>query len=686
MSWSVDFLPVLPLWLIALLGAAGLALIAIAAQRRLAAAWLRAIAVAALTLALANPVVVREERRNLPTTVALVVDRSASQSFEDRTAEADRAADAVADEIGAIDGVDLRVVEAEQGAASDGTELFAAANDALADVAPGQVGAVIMVTDGQVHDVPANAGALGGAPLHALVTGREGEIDRRIEIESAPRYGVVGERQTITYRVADEGVPAGTPVEVEIRRDGEPVAVESAVAGESEDYNFIVPHGGEIVFEFAATALEGELTEINNGAVVTLEGVRENLRVLLVSGEPHAGERVWRDLLKSDTSVDLIHFTILRPPDKIDFTPPEEMALIAFPTRELFSEKLDEFDLVIFDRYQEQGTLPSIYFDNIVRYVRNGGAFLMAAGPDNAGFLSVYSTSLATILPATPTGETTETPFRPLVSEAGFRHPVTRDLEGAEADPPAWSRWFRIVDAADPTGDVVMNGPDGRPLLVLGHEQEGRVAMLLSDQAWLWARDYEGGGPYLDLLRRVAHWLMREPDLDEEALRATAEDGTLTIERQTMGDEVGPVLVRSPLGEERQVTLEPVSNGLWRAEVDAGEVGLWRLEQGDRVAVVHVGPPNPREYVDPTSTAEVLRPLVEDTGGHIGRAGAGDPIPSVVPVTSGDRYGAGGRIGIRMTEASLLTGVDRTPLLAGLLGLAILAGLLAATWFREGRR
>ncbi len=130
--------------------------------------------------------------------------------------------------------------------------------------------------------------------------------------------------------------------------------------------------------------------------------MRDKLRVLLVSGEPHAGERTWRNLLKSDASVDLVHFTILRPPEKQDGTPINELSLIAFPTRELFQQKIGEFQLIIFDRYARQGVLPIIYFDNITRYVRDGGAVLVAAGPDYASQTSLWRTPLDAILPAEP--------------------------------------------------------------------------------------------------------------------------------------------------------------------------------------------------------------------------------------------------------------------------------------------
>ncbi len=688
MNLSVAFSPLLPAWLAIALAAVGALLLAFGFARRVRGTWVRALALIALVLALFNPILLREERDPLSTVVAVVVDKSASQSLDGRTERTEAARAALAERFAGLDGIELRTIEAGTAPRTDGTELFSALRAGLADVPPDRIGGAILLTDGQVHDVPDTAAELGGAPLHALLTGREDEIDRRVAVEEAPRFGIVGEDQQITYRVLDEGVPSPGPVRVTVSLDGVALSVETVQAGDPATFTFELPHGGENIVELAAEPLAGELTGVNNSAVVQITGIRENLRVLLVSGEPHAGERTWRNLLKSDASVDLVHFTILRPPEKQDNTPINQLSLIAFPTRELFSTKINEFDLIIFDRYQHRGVLPVIYFDNIARYVRDGGAVLIAAGPDDAGRQSIYETALADILPAAPTGAITEEPYFAEVTEQGHRHPVTRDLEGAEFEPPHWSRWFRLIDAAEPNGDVIMQGPDEKPLLVLGHEGEGRVALLLSDQAWLWARGYEGGGPHVDLLRRLAHWLMKEPDLEEEALRARAEGPDLVVERQTMADTIEPVTVRAPSGAARTLALTEVEPGLWRAIIPADEIGLWRAEQGDKVAVAHVGPPNPREFVDARSTPEKLAPLVEATAGHSaflddGRGGL--DIPRIVPIRSGDNFSGNDWMGVRVTEASVLLGIDRLPLFAGFLGLALLLGAVAATWFREGR-
>ena len=689
MTFGISFSPLVPdyvLW-VALAAAIIVALLMFAARSR--GAWLRALALALILAALANPSLTREDREPLSSVAVLLVDKSASQNFGDRAAQTEAARAELTDRLQHIPGLELRTIEAANGDTdTEGTQLFSALSSALADVPSERIAGAILLTDGRVHDVPANASALGfTAPVHALVTGHPSERDRRVVLLSAPRFGIVGQEQKISFRVEDIGVPSGT-VEIKINKDGEFFERRVARSGETVEIEVPIEHAGQNIVEIEAAPLAGELTPLNNRAVVPIDGVRDKLRVLLVSGEPHVGERTWRNLLKSDANVDLVHFTILRPPEKQDGTPINELSLIAFPTRELFQQKINEFQLIIFDRYARQGVLPLIYFDNITRYVRDGGAVLIAAGPDYASPTSLWRTPLEPILPAEPNGQVTEAAFRPELSALGRRHPVTRGLEGANANPPHWSHWFRLVDTTSVNGMTVMQGPDEKPALVLSRYGEGRVALLLSDQIWLWARGYEGGGPHIDLLRRLSHWLMKQPDLEEEALRLTARGRDLVVQRQTMGETVGPVTLTAPSGATQEVTLDASEPGVWRKSVPVREHGVWRASDGKLTALVNVGPANPREFADVTSTTEVLAPLAEATGGvarRLADAGAALDMPRVVAVRSSDRFAGDGWIGLKMREASVVRGVGVLPMFAGLLGVILLIGSLAATWAREGR-
>src|SRR5438093_366094 len=688
MQYGIAFTPLVPtivLW-IALAAIVAISVLLLLGRSRGAA--VRVAALALILLALANPSFTREDREPLSSVAAVVIDKSPSQNFGTRNQETAKAQEALVDTLKKIKGLEVRVVEAGQAdGETDGTKLFGALSSALSDVPVDRVAGAFLITDGRVHDIPANAAALGfQAPVHALVTGAKDERDRRIAISAAPRFGIVGQPQTITYRLDDQGV-SSQRARIVVRRDGEVISERTLVSGQTSNVEVDIKHAGSNIVEIEASPLDNELTLVNNRAVVAIEGVRDKLRVLLVSGEPHSGERTWRNLLKSDASIDLVHFTILRPPEKQDGTPINELSLIAFPTRELFQQKINEFQLIIFDRYARQGVLPIIYFDNIARYVRQGGAVLVAAGPDYASATSIWRTPLDVILPAEPNGRTSDGAFHPQLTDLGKRHPVTRGLEGADEDPPHWSRWFRVVDSRASKGTTVMHGPDNKPLLVLSREGDGRVALLLSDHIWLWARGFEGGGPHIDLLRRLSHWLMKQPDLEEEALRLLVRGRDLTVQRQTMSDTVGDVTLTTPSGKTRTLTLSPAEPGVWRSTVEANELGLWRASDGTLTALANVGPANPREFTEVTSTTDVLTPLANATGGGVVRveATSGVHLPRIVGVRSSDTYHGDDWLGLRTREATVVRGIGVLPVFAGLIGLLLLVGALATTWMREGR-
>ena len=678
MQYGIAFTPLVPslvLWL-ALAAIAVIAGLLLLGRSRGAA--IRVTALALILLALANPSFTREDREPLSSVAAVVIDKSPSQNFGNRTRETEKAKEALVDSLKKIKGLEVRVVEAGQAdGETDGTKLFGALSSALSDVPVDRVAGAFLITDGRVHDIPPNAAALGfQAPVHALITGRKDERDRRIAISAAPRFGIVGQPQTITYRLDDQGV-SGERAKVVVRRDGEVINERTVLSGQTVNVDVDIKHAGPNIVEIEASPLENELTPVNNRAVVAIDGVRDKLRVLLVSGEPHSGERTWRNLLKSDASVDLVHFTILRPPEKQDGTPINELSLIAFPTRELFQQKINEFQLIIFDRYARQGVLPIAYFDNIARYVRAGGAVLVSAGPDYASTTSIWRTPLDSVLPAEPVG-VTEKPYYAHLTDAGKRHPVTRGLEGSAFEPPHWSRFFRTVDTRNATTPPLMTGADGKPLLLLSRYGEGRVALLLSDHIWLWARGYEGGGPHLDLLRRMSHWLMKQPDLDEEALRLQVQGHDLVVLRQTMADSVAPVTVTSPTGATRQLTLSESDPGTWRSTLPANELGLWQATDGTLKALINVGPTNPKEFSEVTSTTDTLKPLAQATGGDARRVvdGSSIELPRIVPVRASSIFRGDGWMGVRMRDASVVKGVGVLPLFAGLIGLLLLLGAL----------
>ena len=672
--------PLVPLALLIVVAAIALLGILVAVVRGLNGWALRGLAALVVLGALAGPSYQQEERAPLSDIVLMVEDQSASQRLGDRAAQTATAADALAAEITARPNTELRRITVPDGAGDAGTEMMRALTDALAEEPRGRVAGIIALSDGRVHDADLPLDL--PAPMHLLMSGLEQDWDRRLTVRNAPAFAIIDEPVTLTLRIDDLGAaPEGAELaDLSISVDGADPQTFRVPIGEDLELPVTLPHGGRNVIRFSLPMAEGELTDRNNSALIQMNGVRDRLRVLLVSGEPHPGGRTWRNLLKSDSSVDLVHFTILRPPEKQDGVPVDELSLIAFPTRELFMEKIQDFDLIIFDRYKRRGILPALYLDNVANYVREGGAVLVAAGPDFASADSLYRSPLGQVLPATPTARVVEEPYLPRVTELGQRHPVTTGLPtGGD-----WGRWLRQIDVGDPRGNVVMQGVDDRPLLVLDRVGEGRVSLIASDHAWLWSRGYEGGGPQLELLRRLAHWMMKEPELEEETLTAIAEGQTVRITRRTLGETVPPVTITDPEGNQVTLDLEEQAPGQFGTVYEGAEIGLYRLSNGDQEAVIGLGPAAPREFVETIADASVLMPHIDAFRGGVMRLE--DGLPRLRNVRAGRPAAGRGWIGLTPRDAYETLDVRQTAILPPWLVLVLSALFITAAWLREGRR
>ncbi|QQA43468.1 hypothetical protein [Pelagovum pacificum] len=686
MTGSVILDPLVPeilLWIAA--GVAALFVI-YAAVRRMPGWWLRGLAAIALLAGIANPSLQREDRDALTDIIVAVVDESASQRISDRPDQTEAALARLQAEVDAQDNTELHVTRLGDAEGDGGTLLMTAVAEALAEEPTARVAGIVTITDGRLHDIERAPETL-PAPLHTILTGHEDDWDRRLIVKNAPSFAIIGEPVELTLRIEDQGAAPGVAsVPLTIAIDGGAPMEFDVPVNQDLPLPITLDHGGTNVLQFETPTAEGELTDRNNAAVLQMNGVRDRLRVLLVSGEPHPGERTWRNLLKSDSSVDLVHFTILRPPDKQDGVPVDELSLIAFPTRELFLEKIDEFDLIIFDRYRRRGILPGLYLDNIRDYVENGGALLVSSGSEYASADSLFRSSLESVIPGAPTARVYEQGFTPELSDLGQRHPVTEGLEMATGeDAPGWGRWFRQIEVEAPEGSqVLMEGIDELPLLVLNRVGEGRVALMASDQIWLWNRGYEGGGPQLELLRRLAHWMMKEPELEEEALWVEPTGLTMRVIRRTLSEEVNDVTVTHPDGTETVLGLEEVSPGRFATTWEAPEIGLYRLSDGEEETVIALGPSAPREFEQTIASGDALAPLVEGTRG--GTFVADDGAIDLREVRPGRPASGRGWMGFIPRGAYLTADITVTPVLPAWLFLLVAGSLVVGAWLREGRR
>jgi hypothetical protein len=689
---SIDLAPILPHWLLAALAVIAVLALVPAIWRRARGAWWRAVAFLLILGAIANPRLVQQTREMRPDIALLAVDNSASTTVAGRDAAIAAARAQIEARAGRLPDLELRTVTAEEGG-SQGTRLFAAIERGLSDIPRARLAGIIALSDGQVHDVPQNFAA--DAPLHLLLPGRAGEVDRRLRIIEAPGFGIVGRSVELRVAVEDLGIAANAangPVRLSIRRDGGAPLSQSVMPGREHRITLPIERGGPSVIEITAEERPGEVSTLNNSAIVTVNGVRDRLRVLLVSGEPHAGERTWRRLLKADPNVDLVHFTILRPPEKDDLTPLNELALIAFPVRELFQQKLREFDLIVFDRFSNRGILPPQYLRNIAEHVRQGGALLMSVGPEFTGASSLANTPLGAVLPARPlpgNQALLESAFRAQVSETGLRHPVTEGLTGANGNAAAqasWGRWYRMLRAEPRSGANVMNGPDGNPLLLLDRVGEGRVALLLSDQIWLWSRGHDGGGPQAELLRRIAHWLMREPELEEEDLTASIAQGRLTVTRRSIADAPPPqITITAPDGTATRQSPERREGGRAVVELPATQAGVWSATDGTRTAFAAAEAANPPEIADLRADAGRMQAVVQASGGAARWIADGSGLPDIRRVSMGRDAAGSGWIGLVRREDHTVTGISALPLLPPWLALLLVLGVAVVAWRREGR-
>ncbi|CAA7619459.1 conserved membrane hypothetical protein [Magnetospirillum sp. LM-5] len=680
MNASLHFAPLLDWSDLAMLALAFLAAAAFALARRARGAWWRLALFAVLTAALAGPRLTVAERQSLPDIALVLVDDSPSNRIDGRAERSESALAAVRERLARLPNLEVRV---ERVAGTDqGTRLFEAADRALADIGRRRLAGIVAITDGRIHDAsppPRPDAPRLDAPLHVLLTGTATERDRRLTIVRQPGFALVGKSAPITLRIDDPGQSA--PVRLTVAIDGTPLIDAPQPVNRDLHVDIPIRHGGANLVELTAQPAAGELSDANNRQLVSVSGVRDRLKVLLVSGEPHAGERAWRNLLKADPSVDLVHFTILRPPEKDDLTPIRELSLITFPVRELFEEKLPDFDLVVFDRYRGRGILTGGYYQALADYVRKGGALLVSVGPEFAEPGALSESSLGAVLPAAPTGQVIEKSFRPRLAEIGRRHPVSGPLAATEA---GWGPWVRQIAVGPSAGQTVLTGTDGRPLLVLNRVGDGRVGLLLSDTAWLWARGHEGGGPHDELLRRLAHWLMQEPELEEEALAAEIRAGRLEVTRRTLADQAGPITVTRPDGSSADHPLTAGTDGAFHASLAADQPGLWRVSDGPFRTVAAHGGANPLEMGELTATTAILAPIAAASRGSITQL-AKDGIPDIRRVTGGGATAGNGWIGVVARDEFVVTGARDVPLFTPLLLLILSLATILAAWWREGR-
>ncbi|MEM6994430.1 MAG: hypothetical protein AAF721_28200 [Myxococcota bacterium] len=401
---------------------------------------------------------------------------------------------------------------------------------------------VVVISDGLVAaddaadgHVQAVAESL-GVPITTVATGAPAIVDASVADVRAGEFAFVENVAEFEATIVAHGL-AGAATSVELRRDGEVVAskrIRLPADGVPRSVQFEVAPDriGQFVYELAVPALPAEATTANNRRAFVVKVLRDKVRVLHVAGRPDWDVRALRTLLRRDPNVELLSYYILRGMDDIsreDTTAP--LSLIPFPTEELFEEQLGSFDLVVLHNFDAIRHQVGQYVDNMAQYVLEGGALVLIGGDLGLADGGYATPAMAAVMPVNTRDRVglTEQRFRPGLTDAGRRHPISAWLSAAEGTSwdalPELSDFNRLSMTSRPAtigASALLVHPDERdgsgeprPILAVAEPGRGRSMVLATGSTWRlgFAPDLpliDGARPYDLLWLGAVRWLLRD--------------------------------------------------------------------------------------------------------------------------------------------------------------------------------
>ncbi len=523
-----------------------------------------------------------------------------------------------------------------------------------------QAAGVLVLSDGAHHGPDTALGQLRQAGVRVATVGvgtPETYRDVRIASVQAPTLAFVHYQAEINVTLKAEGY-RGEVIPVVLMRAGRVVATKT-VHVTAEVFEQQVPFEvepeevGEFTYTVRVTPRLGEALTENNEAQFPLSVARDKIRVLLVCGSPTWNYRFLRQGLKQDPSIDMISFVILRTPTDVVNVPETQLSLIPFPTQRLFTQELKNFDLIIFDNFSYQAYFPLSYLESVRKYVQEGGAFAMFGGMLSFAQGGYAGTPIEEILPVTLRRDRND--YRPVtqrmvLTEEGKLHPITRLSPDAAENQRIWEMLpeldaLHVIGQAKP-GATVLGVTSGRvderqaaPLLVMQRFGEGRTLAFMSDALWKWnfqmAGRLDSNQYYLQFVRQMVRWLIRDPVLKQVRIMADASEfpvgSEVTGTIQVLQDDYRPAehppvhaKVRTPHGAEVAVPYVPTGTpGEYRYRFRADEEGLYSLDvqaeiggkthDANRVLLRVQRPGDEMQQAAPNH--KLLRDIAERTGG-----------------------------------------------------------------------
>ncbi len=443
-----------------------------------------------------------------------------------------------------------------------------------------KMSSIFFFTDGQIHENKDEwKKKQFDIPSYFIIPNSNLFNDTRLDLGSFPEYVEVGEEVELDVTASIFGKRKKDNLTLTIFGSSEETRSIKFEGNETKKVRLKVNKPGENFYIFNLSSKGGEVSLSNNQKIIKINASRKKLKVLLISGEPYLGTRVWRNFLKSDPAVQLIHMTVLRPPEKIDSTEMKELSLIPFPVRELFEKKIKNFNLVIFDNFKGKNILTPLYFQNLIKFVESGGAILEITGPSYNSRSSLFRTEIGRVLPGIPSGKSLRGEFKPILTKLGTKHPITRSLF---EDYQEYGKWYEMnqvtIDEEDTS--ILMTGIQNNPLLAIKNIDKGRIAQIYSHHIWLWKNISSEKGPYKKLIRNLAHWLMQEPKLEADRLEISNDDKFIYIDKKNfknIGSYEDSVVVIGPEGNKSKIKLLKIDQENSKAKFRYNKDGYYLL-------------------------------------------------------------------------------------------------------------
>ena len=442
---NIYFEPIIPIYLIIILILVFIFSTIHAIVKKIDGSFLRFFLLTLLLVLVIQPIIKIENRELEKDIITILIDKTASQKITNRIKDVDEVYNKLLSKIGKLEGIDIlkisvddqsirtsfgsiKEINSEQSEEEkiirnvedlNSSKLISILKNHINKYPSKKISTIFMITDGQIHDLTVHS-ALEKIeiPIYYILAGDKKLNDIKLTLVSKPNFNYLDERTKIKFKVEDF-LHNQDLVELTVQNSFMPEIKKKIKVGIVNDIEFDLPKIGQNFFKLSVEKKENEISILNNSEIIKIDGIRKKLRVLLISGNPYMGTRVWRNFLKSDPSVELIHMTVLRPPEKNDNTPFNELSLIPFPIKELFENKLSKFELIIFDNFKGRNVLSPLYLQNLKRFVNNGGALLEIAGPAYNSKYSLFRTEIGSILPGVPSGKVIRKEFKPKLTEIG---------------------------------------------------------------------------------------------------------------------------------------------------------------------------------------------------------------------------------------------------------------------------